>query len=57
MPGISKKSRETKEIACELISEFLISKIGDIIEIKLKDETLVFKRIKWIIETFINLKD
>jgi hypothetical protein len=46
MPQISRNSHKVKEIVCDITTDLLTAKIGDKIEIKLKDETMVFQRIQ-----------
>jgi hypothetical protein len=46
MPQISRNSHKVKDIVCDLAKDLLNSNVGDKIEIKLKDEKMVFERLQ-----------
>jgi hypothetical protein len=46
MPSVSRNSHKVKDIVCDLAKDLLTSKIGDKIEIQLKDEKMVFERVE-----------
>lgn len=46
MPSVSRNKHKVKEIVCDLAKDLLTAKVGDKIEIKLKDEKMVFERLE-----------
>jgi len=46
MPSVSRNEHKVKEIVCDLTMDLLTAKVGDKIEIKLKDEKMVFERLE-----------
>ena len=45
MPSVSRNQHKVKDIVCDLAKDLLTAKVGDKIEIQLKDETMVFQRL------------
>jgi hypothetical protein len=46
MSSVSRKSHKVKEIVCDLAKDLLTAKVGEKIEIQLKDEKMVFERLE-----------
>ena len=46
MPSVSRNSHKVKEIVCDLANDLLTAKVGERIEIQLKDEKMVFERVE-----------
>lgn len=46
MPSVSRNQHKVKEMVCDLAKDLLTAKVGDKIEIQLKDEKMVFERLE-----------
>ena len=46
MTAVSRNQHKAKEVICDITKDLLTAKVGDKIEIQLKDEKLVFQRLE-----------
>ena len=46
MPSVSRNQHKAKDVICDIAKDLLTAKVGEKIEIQLKEEKLVFQRLE-----------